>query len=149
MPELVAGGPAIPVRLLNELDSGQVVFFCGAGVSMGPGSDLPSFADLVRHVYEANGLTPDSVESEALDLEEPDPDRRRPNFDKALGLLERESRLGASALRRAVIKRLSAPPSGELHLHKVLIDLSRNERGIRLITTDFDDRFVQAGRQTH
>ncbi len=51
MPELVAGGPAIPVRLLNELDNGKVVFFCGAGVSMGPGSDLPDFADLVQHVY--------------------------------------------------------------------------------------------------
>ena len=67
MPELVAGGPAIPVRLLNELDSGKVVFFCGAGVSMGPGSDLPNFADLVQHVYDANRVTPDAVEKEALD----------------------------------------------------------------------------------
>ncbi|MCY3878571.1 MAG: hypothetical protein OXF74_05250 [Rhodobacteraceae bacterium] len=127
MPELVAGGPAIPVRLLNELDSGRVVFFCGAGISAGPGS-----ADLVRHVYEANRLDPDFIESEALDLEEPDPDRRRRTLDKALGLPERESRLGASALRRTVIERLPVPLSGELSVNKALIDLSRNEEGVRL-----------------
>ena len=47
-------------------------------------------------------------------------------------------------MRRTVIERLSAPPSDELHLHKALIDLSRNEQGLRLITTNFDDRFVEA-----
>ena len=135
MPELVAGGPAIPVRLLNELDSGKVVFFCGAGVSMGPGSDLPDFADLVQHVYDAKRIDPDAVEKEALDSGA---------LDKALGLLERDERLGARAVRRTVIERLSAPPSGELHLHKALIDLSRNEQGLRLITTNFDERFVEA-----
>ncbi len=61
MPELVAGRPAIPVRLLNELDSERVVFFCGAGISAGRGSDLTDFADLVRHVHEVNHLSPDSV----------------------------------------------------------------------------------------
>ena len=35
--------------------------------------------------------------------------------------------------------------TGELSLHKALIDLSRNERGVRLITTNFDNRFVEAG----
>ena len=135
MPELVAGGPAIPVRLLNELDSGKVVFFCGAGVSMGPGSDLPDFLGLVQHVYDANRITPDAVEKEALNSKA---------LDKALGLLERDERLGAHAVRRTVIERLSAPPSDELHLHKALIDLSRNEQGLRLITTNFDDRFVEA-----
>ena len=135
MPELVAGGPASPVRLLNELDSGKVVFFCGAGVSMGPGSDLPDFADLVQHVYDANRVTPDAVEKEALDSGA---------LDKALGLLERDERLGARAVRRTVIERLSAPPRGELYLHKALIDLSLNEQGLRLITTNFDDRFVEA-----
>ena len=145
MPELIARSPTIPVRLLNELDSGKVVFFCGAGVSVGPGSDLPNFADLVQYVYDANHITPDSVESEALDREEPDPDRRRPSLDIALGLLERDERLGARALRRTIIERLSVPPSGELSVHKALIDLSRNEEGVRLITTNFDNRFVEAG----
>lgn len=145
MPELVAGGPTIPVHLLNDLDSGRVVFFCGAGISAGPGSDLPGFADLVQHVYKANHMQPDAVEREALDLEEQDPDRRRPNFDKALGLLERPERLGVHALRRTVIDRLSEPPNGELNVHKALINLSRIDQGVRLITTNFDNRFVEAG----
>ena len=145
MPELIAGGPIIPVHLLNELDSGNVVFFCGAGISAGPGSGLPKFAKLVKHVYKANHINPDSVEREALDLEQPDPKRRRPTLDKVLGLLERVDRLGTTALRRTVIQRLSVPPNGELSLHKALIDLSRNERGVRLITTNFDNRFVEAG----
>ena len=136
MPELVAGGPAIPVRLLNELDSGKVVFFCGAGVSMVPGSDLPNFADLVQHVYDAKRVEPDAVEKEAIKVG---------SLDKVLGLLERDERLGVRAVRRTVIQRLSAPPSGELNVHKALIELSLNEQGFRLITTNFDDRFVEAG----
>ena len=32
MPELVPEGPRIPVHLMNEVDEGSVVFFCGAGV---------------------------------------------------------------------------------------------------------------------
>ena len=31
MPELVPEGPRIPVHLMNEVDEGSVVFFCGAG----------------------------------------------------------------------------------------------------------------------
>ena len=136
MPELVAGGPTIPVRLLNELDGGKVVFFCGAGVSVGTGSGLPGFEDLVDHVYAANHIVPDAVEKEALGSRA---------LDKTLGLLERDERLGARVLRRTVIERLSVPPSGQLRVHKALIDLSRNERGLRLITTNFDNRFVEAG----
>ena len=37
MPELVPEGPRIPVHLMNEVDEGSVVFFCGAGVSVGDG----------------------------------------------------------------------------------------------------------------
>ncbi len=32
MPELVPEWPRIPVHLMNEVDEGRVVFFCGAGV---------------------------------------------------------------------------------------------------------------------
>ena len=143
MPELVANGPDIPVALLNRLDSGTVVFFCGAGVSATLGSDLPGFGELVGHVYKANHVKPDAVEREALDLDEVDVHRRRPSFDKALGLLER--RLGAQKVRETVIARLSKPATGELGVHKALIDLSRRPTGVRLITTNFDDRFVEAG----
>ena len=145
MPELVANGPTIPVRLMNELDNGRVVFFCGAGISAGEGSELPNFADLLDHVYEANYLEPDAVEKEALDLEEEVFENRRPNFDRALGLLERPKRLGPQILRRTVIDRLSKPPTGQLRTHEALITLSRAEQGVRLITTNFDNRFIEAG----
>ncbi len=144
MPELVSNGPRIPVSVMNEADSGDVVFFCGAGVSMDGNSKLPSFAELVKHVYAKNGMVPDAVEAEALDCDEPDENRRRPLFDKALGLLERPNRLGPQALRLTVIERLSKPPFGELNVHKALIELGRTEHGVRLITTNFDNRFVEA-----
>ena len=143
MPELVANGPNIPVHLMNELDSGRVVFFCGAGVSAGSSSGLPTFADLVDRVYDAHHMVPDGVEREALDFGEPIPGRRRPNFDKALGLLER--RLGAQTLRNTVIEILSAEKIGPLKLHKALIALSQHKRCVRLVTTNFDNRFVEAG----
>ena len=145
MPELVANGPDIPAALMNGLDSGTVIFFCGAGVSMGPGSGLPGFADLVDHVYAANHMAPDAMEREALDDEGHGSHRWRPSFDRALGLLERAGRLGAQALRRTVIGRLSEPPSGQLGTHAALVALSRSELGVRLITTNFDHRFVEAG----
>ena len=111
MPELVSSGPRIPVTLMNEVDAGSAVFFCGAGVSVGEGSQLPNFARLVDHVYEANRMEPDDVEREALHVDEPNPSLRKPQFDKALGLLERPERLGASVLRRTVIERLSTQPN--------------------------------------
>ena len=78
MPELVANGPRIPASLLNEADSAGVVFFCGAGVSAGRESGLPSFAKLVKHVYEKNAMVPNGVEREALECDEPNENRRRP-----------------------------------------------------------------------
>ena len=90
MPELVSNGPRIPVHLMNEVDSGSVVFFCGAGVSRGDGSGLPNFAELVDHVYEENRMEPDGVEREALHRDEPEPGLRRPQFDKALVLRPRD-----------------------------------------------------------
>ena len=148
MLELIRKGPRIPLHLMNEWDSGRVAFFCGAGISAAPGSDLPDFANLVKHVYEANHMEPDASEREALNLKERSiacwrPDRGQPSFDKALGLLER--RIGAKILRQSVIERLSAPRTGPLSIHEALIELSRRERGVRLITTNFDNRFVEAG----
>ena len=97
MPELVSNGPRIPVDLMNEVDSGSVVFFCGAGVSAGDGSGLPDFAELVDHVYEANRMEPDEVEREALHRDEPEPGLRKPQFDKALARISQTHLGGVSS----------------------------------------------------
>lgn len=138
MPKLIPDGPEIPEELLNELEFGKVVFFCGAGISIGAESKLPNFEDLVEHVYCSNNIEPNEVEKKA---------KADKSWDKVLGLLESEERLGKIALRKTVIDRLSkpAPDPKKLKLHKALIDLSKNDKGIRLVTTNFDNRFVEAG----
>ncbi len=50
MPQFVRNGPAIPDKLVQELEDDRVVIFCGAGVSMGAG--LPSYNGLVGHCYD-------------------------------------------------------------------------------------------------
>ena len=132
---------------MNKLDSGGVVLFCGAGISQGKGSELPNYEGLVDHVYEENNMELDAVERAARGLDECGRRRGQPSFDKVLGLLERKERLGAAAMRRTVIKRLSRPPTDELNVHEALITLSRTEQGVRLITTNFDNRFVETGKK--
>lgn len=142
MPELVSKGPDIPTELLNEHGNGNVVFFCGAGISVDSG--LPNFSKLVDHVYRVNKLEPDRVERQALDLDQLDEKLRKPKLDKVLGLLERPERLG-SQMRRTIVKRLSGKPKGPLLVHRALLGLSNTGRGTRIITTNFDNRFVEAG----
>lgn len=164
MTELIKGGPYIPGDLMNLLEDGQVVFFCGAGVSIG--TDLPTFAGLVQHAYTVFGTQPDAVELEALDLpQDADWDnidlddidlpygvRHHPKYDKVLELLERPKRHGRSRpddpspLRQAVIERLSWRVKGRLDIHRALLKLSTTSRGIRLVTTNFDTRFESAAR---
>ena len=104
---------------------------------MGRGSDLPSFDGLVDHVYSHHHLKPDAAEQGAL---------CRCEFDKALGLLARPERVGERQLRRTVIERLSTPATGPLNTHKALITLSsQGTTGLRLVTTNFDNRFIEAG----
>ena len=164
MTELIKGGPYIPGNLMNLLEDGQVVFFCGAGVSMKTG--LPSFAGLVRHVYDSFGTKPDEIELEALDLPQNvdwdnldldkvslEPSfRHHPKYDKVLELLERPNRHGRtrpedpSPMRQAVVKRLSKRATSRLDVHRALLTLSKTTRGIRLVTTNFDKRFESAAR---
>ena len=135
MPELVPRGPDIPVDLLNQLDDERVVFFCGAGVSMGDNSELPGFHRLLCHVYQSNHIKPDAIEAEAL---------QESQYDKAFELLERSERLGSQLLYESVVARLSVSPAGPLKLHRDLLALSRVEGGHRLVTTNFDNRFREA-----
>jgi hypothetical protein len=51
-----ADGPSIPSELLDARDRGNVVFFCGAGISRPAG--LPSFSELAKRVMKTLGTDP-------------------------------------------------------------------------------------------
>jgi NAD-dependent SIR2 family protein deacetylase len=47
VPSFTTDAPAIPIEVLQMLEDGELVFFCGAGVSTPAG--LPVFGELVIH----------------------------------------------------------------------------------------------------
>ena len=49
--QFVSNGPDIPDRLLTSHEEGNVVFFCGAGISYDAG--LPGFNGLTKRLYDA------------------------------------------------------------------------------------------------
>jgi hypothetical protein len=145
----VLDGPAIPADVLHALDEDRLVFFCGAGISVGSG--LPDFRDLVSDAYAQCRQPLDR------DRRPTDPAVRdaycREQYDKALEILERGEGERRGPMRRAVMRRLLEPPEGDptLPVHRALLALSRrrapptDEAGYRLVTTNFDDRFECAG----
>jgi hypothetical protein len=142
--QFVKYGPSIPAEVLYALEEGTLVFFCGAGISKGTG--LPDFAGLVADVRAACYPTADeAVEDAACHAQ----------YDKALEVIERAEGDRRGSMRRAVMRRLLATPEGDvkLELHQALLTLAKRKGrpgsgvGYRLVTTNFDDRFQEAGLQ--
>ena len=129
--KLSPDGLDIPVPFLNRLQDDQVVFFCGAGVSMRSG--LPDFKGLVETLFSEFGAP----------LNE-----RRYDYDRMLEELENNY----SGVREKVRRILA--PEGEvsarrLENHRNLLRLASvgGESGrVRLVTTNFDDRFLRAAK---
>jgi hypothetical protein len=132
-PQFVVGGPRIPSELIRALEEERLVFFCGAGISIGTG--LPDFRELaleaIRHIDRAPGDLPaDAAIRDAY---------CSGMYDKALDILEdKEGRRGR--FRQFVARRLTRrmrKAEEQLRLHKALLDLSRlppsdqSERGYR------------------
>lgn len=131
---LVPEGPDVPVRLLEALEDGQLVFVCGAGISRP--AKLPLFSGLVDRVYKELGAVPTEAEAAELSSE---------NYDRVLGLLEGDGRYSPSQVRQAVCRILKSPPNPPIETHRALIDLSRDPEGrVRLVTTNFDLLFEAA-----
>jgi hypothetical protein len=60
-------GPSIPNELLDSRDSGDVVFLCGAGISIPAG--LPDFFKLTVDVSGRLGVQPDSQPGRLIEAE--------------------------------------------------------------------------------
>ena len=137
--QFVKDGPDIPEHLLQAHEDGQVVFFCGAGISCPAG--LPLFGSLVNCVYRKLRVQPNAVQRTAF---------KAKRFDTALGLLEGNDERKREAVRRAVAEILS--PNLALRdatvTHEALLTLSKTRKGhTRLITTNVDRIFEEVIRQ--
>jgi hypothetical protein len=142
-------GPILPDELLEARDSGNVVFFCGAGVSRPAG--LPGFFDLAAQVSSALGAPDGSASRSLLDHIRADP-IFSPPLDQVFNLLQQE--YGAAAIDDIVGKLLKTPrtATATAEQHAIVLRLSRSaRRRPQVVTTNFDRLFEKADRsiKTH
>lgn len=131
------GAPNIPLELIEAQETGNLVFFCGAGISCAAG--LPGFAGLVNNVYDSLGEEKSDSEAEAI---------KGGLYDRALGLLEAriigDSDPGVNLVRRAIIEELTIADRADLQNHKAILQLSKTaNRKHRLVTTNVDHGFLK------
>jgi hypothetical protein len=125
-----ANGPSIPDELLVSRDEGDVIFFCGAGVSQAK-AGLPNFEGLGRKILHLLGAAQDSparkLLDKALDMGRIAGVGGLLATDRVFGLLERE--FESSDVRKAVAEAIRPPPDYSLDAHKIMLDLARpNDR---------------------
>lgn len=131
--QFVNNGPDIPERLIQAHEDGNVVFFCGAGISYP--ARLPDFEGLVRETIQRlnHNLTP--PQNSALE---------NGQYDTVIGLLESSIVGGRAKVRQVLAEILSPDLKAEraTSTHEALLKLSRNrDERTRLITTNFDRVF--------
>ena len=133
-------GPDFPVSFLNRLQDDDVVFFCGAGVSVDAGvgrKKLPDFGGLTKELFARFGAPLGKR------------DKRRRDYDRMLEELEREYTGVREEVRRILAPEGVVSPR-RLENHRNLLKLASvsgsddAERRVRLVTTNFDDRFQRA-----
>ena len=128
----VKDGPDIPVEIVQAVEDGQVVFFCGAGVSQQAG--LPDFRGLVNAVYEKLHRVRESfpVEQKAFEKGE---------YDQVFASLEAAIR-EPGLIRGCVAEALELAVDADTGTHQALLKLATDRGGrCRLVTTNYDRCF--------
>lgn len=133
--QFVINGPDIPEALLQAHEEGNLVFFCGAGISYKVG--LRNFKWLVDEIYRLCQTHPQPMEDEAYN---------RSHFDTTLDLLEARlpGQRRSFRMRKALAKALKPNLNleGATETHSALLQLGRSRSGaLRLVTTNFDRTF--------
>lgn len=142
----LANGPSIPDDLLIARDAGDVIFFCGAGVSRHR-AGLPDFLKLGGDVIDLLGAGDKSLARKLFRrIKELDPIDGVGGLiatDRIFSLLERE--FEQRDVQNAVARAIKPSDEPDLSAHRTLIDLSRGRDGrVRLVTTNFDLLFEAA-----
>ena len=131
--QFIPEGPDIPEHLLNAHADGDVVFFCGAGVSVDAG--YPLFGKLVNQLRDQNPISDTPELNDAISSR---------NYDFALSILEKQ--IGTGGMLRTGVRDILSEPPRTLRVHEILLDLVAQGHGSRLVTTNFDRLFIQADK---
>lgn len=133
LPEL----PEIPPEVYESRDRGDLVLFCGAGVSKNAGR--PLFGELAGLAEEEFGPS-DGPAATAL---------RDKHFDQYFQLLEQGIDNGAPVGRvRKFVQRVLSRKRKSLDVHASILKLARSLDGnIQLVTTNYDRHFEQAAKK--
>jgi hypothetical protein len=141
----IENGPAIPNDLLTLRDHGEVVFFCGAGVSRPVG--LPGFFDLTKQILARLGVSAGSkisaLMAPAIAANDPE---LAPPLDQIFGLLQREYTPERVEQEVAIV--LRTPRNATTSFHETVLRLSSNpDHAPFVVTTNFDLMFERARRR--
>tara|TARA_B100001094_G_scaffold333302_1_gene410501 strand:- start:10752 stop:14420 length:3669 start_codon:yes stop_codon:yes gene_type:complete len=130
----------IPKKLIQKARDGEVVFFCGAGVSMAK-ARMPSFKELTEKSIKM--LAKDSnTEAQKL-LESMNSSCSEASYERVFSLLEEQYPLN-EVLDTVKQQLLSSKKSTcELKCHSLIVDLAKSntKKGVRIVTTNFDSMF--------
>jgi len=126
----LANGPSIPDDLLIARDAGDVIFFCGAGVSRHR-AGLPDFLKLGGEVIDLLGAGEKSLPRKLFrQIKDLDPISGVGGLiatDRIFSLLERE--FEQRDVQNAVARAIKPSDDPDLSAHRTLIDLSRGRDG--------------------
>ncbi len=127
------GGVQYPQSLIGALESGRLVIFAGAGVSMGEPSKLPSFWELALNLAQGTGESPKELGADENNKTIFEP------LDQFLGRIP----LNPTAMRE---KAASETDNGNPHneLHSSLLRVFDSAGKVRIVTTNYDMLFESA-----
>ena len=135
--KLHSDGPSIPDLLFQECEEGNVVFLCGAGVSINSG--MPSFIELIEYVIAHFKPAKHSNVRAAFSSSQDDTSAGTVSLDRIFTMLHDE--FGKDDVNDQVTRRLQIQ-STEEHVgceHALIKRISLSKRGIpQIVTTNFD-----------
>lgn len=117
-----------PPEVVQAQKDGKLVIFAGAGVSMGPPSNLPNFSGLVEMI--GAGVSPK---------------RQEETEDQYLGRLHEDGQ--GVRVHDIAAQILLSPESKPTPLHSLLLRLFHPKLPVRIVTTNFDSHFSSASNE--
>lgn len=141
----LSDGLDLPDELLAARDAGELLLFCGAGVSQAQ-AWLPNFPALAQSVLGSLGSALDSPARRLFEasatLETESGLTGVVPTDRIFGMLEQE--FYSDEVRAAMAIALRPPEGYRLGAHRTILDLARTRAGVaRLVTTNFDHLFEE------